>query len=149
MILGETTPRRPCSLFCLSRLDLAERAGKAFSPPRPADSLSHNPLFVFFPSNGFFFYHFLLCSEAMSYLTACKSVGRLICHYLPAALLAFARANIPVAMEITSHASHTKSLAPSVCVLRARCERAQVMCLCVIRSQAMRSVNRRRGKVVD
>lgn len=43
----------------------------------------------------------------MSYLTVRKSVWRLICHYLPAALLAFAGANIPVAMAIASHAGHT------------------------------------------
>lgn len=42
-------------------------------------------------------------------MTVRKSVWRLICHYLPAALLAFARANIPVAMAIASHASHTYS----------------------------------------
>ncbi|KAK2886612.1 hypothetical protein Q8A73_020558 [Channa argus] len=45
--------------------------------------------------------------KGMLYLTGCKSVWRLICHYRPAALSALARVNIPVAMEITSHASHT------------------------------------------
>lgn len=83
-------------------------------PPRPPPlarrprAVSHNPLFVFFHSNGFFIISSSV-SGAVSYLTVRKSVWRLICHYLPAALLAFARANIPVAMAIASHAGHTYS----------------------------------------
>lgn len=92
----------------------------------------------------------------MQYSTGSKSVRRLICHYLPAALLALARANIPIAMEITSHASYTEGLAlcragrvqwVSACVLVNVCaECAWIMFLCIIRSQTMWSVNRQRKK---